>query len=858
MKKRLTFLLLLVTLILITSTPARADNAVRVFYAGDENLRMALALASQSDGDTPAANFLFVDDPAQADVFLLNGSLPQPEKILQRVEAGAGLVFVAGSGVTSEEMNLFFGASNLQLTKSEAPLSLTAAQGAVDPLATDILWNSAPQIRARAALTGLTGFTPLVVGYETGEAVLAQGRLGNGQVFVLSASLTGNDNRQLREWTYFNYLIYSLTSRAASRAPLPFVNYGGAPVPHEFARNILLGIMALILISAFGAFWAVRRYSLKHPEALDQLVADRDAFETRDEKTDWSQVGFHRPLSGFLVSLAFSLFLFIPLIIYQNMILPVYILPSAQALGIWGRVVQFFAVTWVFFDMGASVAFTKYLAQYRVHDPRKAIQYGQFFVWWQTLSGAIQMAIVIWLSSMVAPRTIYAIYAWGVIAHGIIQLPGFFYVYRYALGGWQRHDYARILDIAPTLILPVVIQPVVVSLAYRWGQTIPTLGGAMGGVIGLGLSAYLRDLLTFIWGMSLYRRVGYNGRALYLAHFDMSVVKESLRFGVFEMLGSAMLAFGEAAEVWITQARLVNYAEIWANWGIANSFGLAFYLVNQLYDGNMPAISESLANGKRILSQYYSIMAYKYGGMLSAAVAAILLAVADRFILGATGPEFIRAAQYVVPLTLFGAFQYLSWAGDHVQLGANKPQIKTGLLLVGLFVRLGIALLLIVRFQIMGLMIAYFISILGKGLASYWINHRFCFPQRFYLWQSLVAPVLASVIHYFFLRWLTGLIWQADQITSVIIFFIAILPSFPVYMFLYGLFGGWDAGTLDDVRAAVELTGILRPVAEWGFYFPTRLGARLSPLNGRFPILIRAEALVEAEALTREKVKLLA
>lgn len=42
----------------------------------------------------------------------------------------------------------------------------------------------------------------------------------------------------------------------------------------------------------------------------------------------------------------------------------------------------------------------------------------------------------------------------------------------------------------------------------------------------------------------------------------------------------------------------------------------------------------------------------------------------------------------------------------------------------------------------------------------------------------------------------------------------------------------------------------------WGFYFPTRLGARLSPVNGRFPIAIRNEALIEADALTREKVRL--
>jgi hypothetical protein len=39
-------------------------------------------------------------------------------------------------------------------------------------------------------------------------------------------------------------------------------------------------------------------------------------------------------------------------------------------------------------------------------------------------------------------------------------------------------------------------------------------------------------------------------------------------------------------------------------------------------------------------------------------------------------------------------------------------------------------------------------------------------------------------------------------------------------------------------------------------YEPTRLGARLSPLNGKFPITNRVEAMEEARILTQEKVKL--
>jgi O-antigen/teichoic acid export membrane protein len=333
------------------------------------------------------------------------------------------------------------------------------------------------------------------------------------------------------------------------------------------------------------------------------------------------------------------------------------------------------------------------------------------------------------------------------------------------------------------------------------------------------------------------------------------VVKISFRFGVFEMLGSAAWAVGQAAEIWITQARLINYAEIWGNWGLAQNFIFAFNVTQTLNDGTMPAISEAISHGKRILSQYYSVMLYKWNGMISFFLGAVLLAVADRFILGASGVEFERAARYVIPLTIWGAFQYPSWVGDNVQLGSDRPYLKSILVFSEQVVRVALALILLERFQINALIIAYFVGLFSKGIVAYFINDRVCYPQRFFAWQSLVAPLLAAAAHFALLRWLSGLIWQGDEITSILIFLIGILPSFPIYMFLYGLFGGWDTDTLEELQVAVTLTGFMRPVT-WLIWKSTALGARLSPLHNRFPIAIRPAAMLEAKELTIAKVDL--
>jgi hypothetical protein len=200
--------------------------------------------------------------------------------------------------------------------------------------------------------------------------------------------------------------------------------------------------------------------------------------------------------------------------------------------------------------------------------------------------------------------------------------------------------------------------------------------------------------------------------------------------------------------------------------------------------------------------------------------------------------------------------QYPSWIGDNVQLGSNKPYLKSAMVTCEQIVRVILALILLQRFQVNALIIAYFVGLLGKGIAVYFIDNKLCFPQRFFFWQCLAAPLLATAVHYLLMDRVSALIWQGDQITSIIMFFIGVLPSLPVFMFLYGLVGGWDDATLKEFEEASGMTGPVRGLVGWLMVKPTQLGALLSPLNNRFPICIHSEAMEEAQSLTAEKVKL--
>jgi O-antigen/teichoic acid export membrane protein len=844
---------LIILLSVILPGTAFSQDKLKVYYSGPQG--------SVSQAIVLAKNFELTLG-TDADVFVINGKIEMPSAIHTRIKEGAGMVLIMGPDIKNEDLNILLGTPvSLKPLKKEE--SIDNFPGAAGSIITDIVWNSAPQVRERMEISGLK-MSSLVYGYASKEIIIGKTSIGKSQVYVFTPYLTktinkdGKEellNKDFQEWPYFNYFIYNLTTSASGKTPQTFADYPASPVPHKNERFAIISFLLLVNITFFTLFIFVRRYSNRHPEALDNIVGNRENYDERERGTDWENIGFHRPLGGFLFALTIGLILFVPLIIYQNLILPTFLLPSAQGLGLWFRVLQFFEVTWFFFDMGTSMAFVKFLSEYRVSDPKKGIQFGQMFVWWQMLTGAVQVTIFVALSSFFLPKTTYAIYTWIIITHAIIQMPGIYQLMRYALPGFQRFDYAQIVDIGFAVVFPIIAQLIVVFPVYKWGLANPVIGPALGGALGMAFALYGTELLTFIIGYFLYHRLGYNMKILFLAHFDWEVIKKSLKFGVFDMMGSLVVSGAQALEILITQTKLINYTEIWGNWMLAKNFVFAYNVVLTLYGNLMPAISEAFSRGRKILSQYYAALAYKYGGMISGFLGAFLLAVSDRFILGATGPQFDRAALYSIPLMVWGMIQYPSWIGDNIQRGVNKPWLITALCTMEQTIRVTLVFVLMDRFQIIGLIIAYFVGLLTKDIVSYFINDKLCFKQRFFFWQSIGAPILSGAVMYAILRTLGTFIWKCDQITSMILFFLGAVPGLYVFSFLYALAGGWDAENLEELKHGAQLSNFMKPMAML-FYKCAELGAKISPLHNRFPITIRQEALAEAQSLMKEKVEL--
>ncbi len=213
---------------------------------------------------------------------------------------GAGLVLILGEDISEQDVQKLLGMPVTVTTEDEA-LSLVDGHGVDDPILEEIVWNGAPQVRERSHVEGLDATIESVVqGYTDGQGILLkglsaeEGSIGNG-VFILTPWLSGEANPQIQEWGYFNYFIYHLVERAAGDIPMTFAAYPASPVPHADDRNVLLIFLAVELIIFFGAFIIVRRYSMAHPEVMENLVSDRKKFEGKRSEDGLGEGGLPPP-----------------------------------------------------------------------------------------------------------------------------------------------------------------------------------------------------------------------------------------------------------------------------------------------------------------------------------------------------------------------------------------------------------------------------------------------------------------------------------------------------------------------------------------------------------------------------------
>ncbi len=741
-------------------------------------------------------------------------------------------------------------------------------------------WSSAPPAEKLTILPELTSASTTLLandtGFGTGGApLLVETLFGDGKILTYTPWLIVDDSRETPQlnyeivlWPYFNYFTYSSSLYLGEVTPLSYASWAYSPVPH-FEQQVIIGLLVFSIgIVTAGSYRWMKKKTIEDREILTEIEKAELLVEVEEEIDEWEEIGVHRQLGGFLIQLFITLLLVIPRVVLSIMIYPRFIMPFPQAVGWFSFSVNLFLGLWTVFDLGTSVALAKYFAEYRVSQPEEAVKYAQIFIWFQCITGVVQISFVAFIGSIVFPQTYLAHLSYVFIAHSLFQFPGFTLLFLHVFRGMNRIDYHQLTYVLKYIVFDTV-GPYILILVFRWwGSQNPIFGEALGGAIGQAIGSYLSEWFTFFFALYLFRKLGFNTSTLFRIDFDMGPIKKALKFGAKWTVGAAAVPLVWFYQMLLISTNLLNWSALQGQYQLAWDLAILVSVVGLFMEGMLGGVSEAYSHGKKVLTKLYTAQGLKYGAFFVFWIISVLLAVGARAILGAAGESWAYAAYLLQFFIIFQLFGFWSWLGDWMFAGAERTGLAASVWILEQVIRAIAMTFFVVTEPVVfgiylggmpGIIIGYVVGLIIKDIVAWVLIRREITAPKLYVWQSYIGPAIAAIGNYIVLEFIAGLLWGGvnDIVSSALIFFIGILPSLYLFSFLSGLTGTWDDRTLKEFKRASDMVKI--SFVGWlarRFYGAVALGARISPLHNRFPIDIYDEAMQEAEELTMEKKKL--
>ena len=796
------------------------------------------------------------------------------------VSGGGGLLLLLGpatsnNGTGLQELGITEN-NNVGSSSDQANIITRVVDPAHDVLGYD--WSSAPPTEKITVLPTLSAASEVLLANDTGfgtwgAPLLVNTPIGAGSVMVYTSWLTVDalsDNRQINEeivlWPYFNYFMYSTTLYLGHETAFTYAEWNYSPVP-KLEQQAIIGIIVVVLaVATISSYRTMKKRSKNQPEVLTEIERAELLIEVEEEIDNWEDIGMHRQLGGFLIQLFITLLLVIPRVVLTIMVYPLFIMPFPQAAGWYSFSVNLFLGLWTLFDLGTSVALAKYFAEYRVTEPEEAVKYAQIFVWFQCITGVVQVSIVAFVGSIIFPHTYLAHLSYVFIAHSVFQFPGFTLLFIHVFRGMNRIDYQQVVYVLKYIVFDIVGQYSLIIVFRIWGASHPIFGEALGGAIGQAIGSYLSEWLTFFVGLYIFRGLGLKASTLFRIDFGREQIARALKFGGKWTVGAAAVPLVWFYQMLLISTNLLNWSALQGQFQLAWDLAIMVSVVGLFMEGMLGGVSEAYSHAKKKLTELYTAQGLKYGAFFVFWLISVLAALGWRAILGAAGPEWAYAAALLPYFLLFQLFGFWSWLGDWMFAGADRTGLAAAAWILEQSLRAVFMTYFVLTEPIVfglylggmpGIITGYTLALVIKDISMWILIRRNISAPKLYLWQSYAGPGLAALVNFIVLETLAILIWQGEIVTSAILFFIGVLPSLYLYSFISGLTGTWDTRTVTEFKRASDMV-TMRGVG-WlarRFYGSIALGARISPLHNRFPIDIYDEAMKEAEELTREKKQL--
>ncbi len=585
----------------------------------------------------------------------------------------------------------------------------------------------------------------------------------------------------------------------------------------------------------------------------------------------WEKIGFHRIIAGFFYNY-FPIILGAGLMIVGTGVIIPMILPFPDAKGYRSIAGSLYALMFLLFDAGIGSAIGKFVPEYRIKDPKRSLEYVSFFVWFQMITGLMQItAIAIYVLNWIPSDMAHL--SWIFLVYSTIQYPGMLGVLKSVLQSYQ-HFGKYVLSAFIGQLSEVVTQVIFILLGRWWGAQNPAIGELMGMSIGLVIGLYVDDFIAFAVSAKLLdgvlRDMGFRVGTCLRPNFSKEVAKESLIFGLKTMPSGVYGNILGFFSFLITFAYLPAYASWMGLFDLARMFSNQVNNPGTLRSSTEYSVSEAYNNEKYALSRYYISMALKWRFFLTGFFAVIIgigIPFILREMLDLFGTYWLPALALIPLLSLIETNKIFEIPVSFTKLG--RPVLDQIYAIIKTTVGFIWYLLLIwVIFPAYGLQLTMILWILKDLPLTIlwrvvdWLLLHFLIikihPREFVM-QAFVLPLPAIIIFgvfmYYFGAWFFPLgasVIGGIPMAAVSFVFALFVAPICVYTPLLSLFGAWDEKNQEFFERAIPLAGpskiILKMMYKSAMFF-----YNFSPLKGRFVLQGAEDAAREALELEQQK-----
>ncbi|MHA1684296.1 MAG: hypothetical protein ACTSUE_25390 [Promethearchaeota archaeon] len=598
----------------------------------------------------------------------------------------------------------------------------------------------------------------------------------------------------------------------------------------------------------------------------DIEVLERESVEGMDDIIKsggkWEDIGFHRPLGNFFYGVSIGIFnTIIGLALISLVTGLLYPFPEIQ--GYNNIAGALYAIVYQAFDTGTAFGIERFIAEWRVKDPSRMLKYVQFYIWYQMMTGIIQVVIISSLVLYVVRLQSLAYLSWILLIICQKQWPGMLNIFRSVLNGLQLYNKTQVLGLISGQVFQNLTNVIFILLGRWVGLKNHAVGEIVGMAIGAAIGAYVDDFFA-MWASAYYfnkamKPFGFTARDCFRVEFDRIIVKQCLWFG-FQVSVVPLISTAISTGVLFM---MIDSIPAFATYKAL--VGWIGGLVGFIDQGNfalVPSIAESYMNGKKSLARFYIANSLRWNGFLGIMFSMVLVSAMPMVldvILDLPGLQYYSLAfVFFVPALLHRMLIPFIQYPDFILVGVLKINFYTFSRVLEEFIYIFENWLFMYVFKIQVvfglngivwlLAMERFIGRVIKMIMMWVYIHRKVFKVKFYFYQMIICPLIAGLPIIAF-----GLLWKPlvfDPLIPVFSFLgdydvlgpalitilvaILVVPTC-IYLPLTGYLGGWDTFGLMTLKKAINLSGPSKPFAKL-IYKSVMTGVRRSKLHNRFKI----------------------